>query len=127
MAAGTLIVSNSAVGPVAAGLDMTITPLATGIIEVSVYGCVQSFEADISPIKLEMQYGTGTPPTTGGGIYGMPIGGQLWSSSTDGEYPFAMTSITTALTVGTTYWFDVAVFQDLELYGPLTMTLKELP
>jgi hypothetical protein len=94
---------------VMAGLNVNVTPRTSGIFTVTSYGNMGS-DAAGGGVAVELRYGTGAPPIPGasragescanGSVSGLsPVGGQT--------VPFSMTCVLPALSIGTSYWFDL--------------------
>jgi hypothetical protein len=75
-----------------------------------------------------LSYGTGTAPTSNAALTGTQLGQdlifELSATATATNYirqPFSMNYIATGLTVGTTYWLDLAA-EALGAVGDISLT-----
>lgn len=88
------------------GIGYTITPTATGKIEVTICGNWQS--ATNSTYQIQLVYGTGSAPSNGAASTGTAISGLISDDTgTSKLKSFSLTAGVSGLTVGTTYWFDL--------------------
>jgi hypothetical protein len=90
-----------------------ITPTVSGRLLVTVTGYITSSSAPAS-ISLTLQTGvggTGQAPATGAPVTGTTRGMSIGCTpSSDKWLNFALTAIVTGLSVGTTYWMDLAIY-----------------
>lgn len=93
------------------GLAGSITPSASGRIEVNIEG-TQTNSSSGHGCKTQIRYGTGSAPANGAALTGTAAGTQMDSVlfPTPNYYtPFSNTGIITGLTPGTTYWLDLSL------------------
>lgn len=94
------------------GLGNTIrfTPALTGNILLNITGFGQSPGA-VTGWNLKLQYGTGTAPVFGSNLVGSNALYTIHQLSTgvDSDIPFKFYGVVNALSIGTSYWFDVAI------------------
>ena len=98
------------------GASAVITPTRSGKIIVTFSGTVISpaGTAAGNGLGYQISYGTGTAPANAAALTGTQVGTiQSWVNPTtvvaaDVFVPFSTTAIITGLTVGTTYWLDLA-------------------
>lgn len=95
--------------PVMMGLAGTITPRGDGVVLMILAGDVVNNTGG-DGATVQVRYGTGTAPTNGGALAGTPCGGTL-TDNTGGTVReiFSSSCLATGLSLGTTYWIDVAV------------------
>lgn len=100
--------------PVMAGSNCQLTPSKTGKVIIMACGRV-NIANHTKQATMQLKYGTGTPPgvqdaNTGTGInVPQPFN---WPNVTNLEFmdqTFSMIAEVDGLTLGTTYWFDMAV------------------
>ena len=98
-----------------AGLGVTFTPARTGTVMVTFCGsALVSTTASGNGIQVKASYGTGAAPAANAPLTGTQFGALLtiivgWATAAGVAYiPFSKTVVITGLTVGTTYWFDLA-------------------
>jgi hypothetical protein len=98
------------------GFAGAVTPTTTGNVVLEVCGTIISAGATTATIGMQFQlsYGTGTAPTSNAALTGTQVGpvykhlnGSTLGAATDGFIP-ACFEADAVLTVGTTYWVDVA-------------------
>ena len=98
------------------GLAGAITPASSGNILVLISGTIvdPSGTAAGNGIQFQASFGTGTAPVNAAALTGTQIGTvQKYTSPTtvvaaDVNVPFSMQAVVTGLTLGTTYWLDLA-------------------
>jgi hypothetical protein len=93
------------------GLSTTFTPVSTGNVLVRITG-VGSTATGAANFGLEGRYGTGTAPSNGVALTGtgFPQGVlTLRGAVASGPTSFLVEAKITGLTVGTAYWFDLAL------------------
>jgi hypothetical protein len=89
------------------------TPTATGQLTLNVQGAVNV--RPVQSVSFQLMYGTGTAPVTQAALTGsvVPFGNaQLMgagSMTLPDNYNFNLSGLISGLTVGTQYWFDVAM------------------
>lgn len=98
------------------GLGKLLTPTTTGRVLVTVSG--YTFNGTNvtagAGIAYHINYGTGSAPVNGAAVTGTTInqtqasGNSTTTTSGDNIMPFSTTAFVTGLTIGTTYWFDIA-------------------
>ena len=93
------------------GLAGSITPNLTGRIMVSMQGIGGNTNGNGFGAKLS--YGTGTAPSAAGALAGTQTGPIFTMTALTGSLTawFNIEVIITGLTVGTTYWLDLAAAQ----------------
>lgn len=94
----------------AAGSPCTITPVATGRVNFTIYGAVnQNTTAD--GITWKLAFGTGAAPANAAAATGTILGAtQTWTGLTGMlSVPFQIEGIATGLTLSTAVWFDLQV------------------
>jgi len=89
-----------------------ITPAATGRVMVTITRYMQNGTAGHT-FNYQGYYGSGAAPATAATVIGTAIGASLQGeTSTGGDtVPITFTGVVTGLTVGTAYWFDLAVYE----------------
>jgi hypothetical protein len=94
------------------GLAQAITPQVTGRVLFCIEGTIQNNTAG-DGTDVEITYGTGAAPGNGVAVTGTVVAGFVRGGSTNQpvslNIPFSLLGIGTGLTVGTAYWFDLAV------------------
>ena len=98
-------------GGVMMGLAVAFTPMVTGRAFMAISGYAHNTTAG-AMWWVETRYGTGTAPVNGAALTGSIAGAlQIGTSSVASEDgPFCMVGLPTALTIGTAYWIDVALY-----------------
>ena len=95
---------------VMAGCAGSITPSVTGRVLLFVTGNLASNTTNDGG-KVQLSFGTGGAPSNGAALTGTQTGTVVTVTAdlagTD-KYGFSSQSLVTTLTVGTTYWLDVA-------------------
>ena len=91
------------------GYGQTFTPSKTGRVLVILLANVNNNTAG-DGIQAVLSYGSGTPPAPGSAITGTQVGGiaKVTSAAANAALEIALAAVVTGLTVGTTYWLDVA-------------------
>ena len=101
------------------GLGALITPSKSGCVLIIISGDVIAASGGGTAgygIQYKMMFGTGTPPTNGAALTGTLVatgGPQQYKNpstvtSADLCQPFSIQSVRIGLTLGTTYWIDIA-------------------
>lgn len=92
-----------------AGLAGSITPVITGNLAVTFAGAFHHSNAGGS-FGYQIYYGTGSAPASGAAIAGTATGNKLAGQSASAltKVPAPNIALITGLTIGTTYWFDIA-------------------
>jgi len=95
------------------GLGGSITPTKSGTVLVIVSGVVNICHICEDGIQYQIHYGTGTAPSNGAAMTGTAIGQIQSEQGIEGTQsadtiPFSTSALITGLTVGTTYWVDLA-------------------
>jgi hypothetical protein len=93
------------------GLAIGLTPKDSGNAFFWLNGGMQNTAAN-ALCNIGIRYGTGTAPVNGAAVTGTTIGidGIFNGHATAaGVFPVSVYHIVTGLTLGTTYWFDVAI------------------
>lgn len=97
------------------GGDFSITPNATGTVQVTIYGEISTTSSTAGTgIILQGRYGTGSAPSNGASATGTAFTAQVTYTNpttvtaSDVAQPFSLSGVITGLTVGTTYWIDVS-------------------
>lgn len=95
-----------------AGLGTTckITPVNSTRVQITFYGQLSNNTAS-ALAEAVTTYGTGTAPSNGAALTGTQVGSQVAGNANIAGWrtPFSIGGIITGLTVGTPYWFDLAV------------------
>lgn len=95
------------------GLAGAITPNGSGKVLMTITGNVSNATSTGFGGAVQARYGTGPAPVNGGAIVGSSFGGtanlRYTSASTSEVVPFSCTGVVTGLTLGTTYWLDLAL------------------
>ena len=92
------------------GLAGSITPKATGNVQITVSGTVSS-SAIGDGASIQISHGTGTAPANAATLTGTQDGVAVHyvAATVAGKAPFSLTAYVAGLTVGTAYWLDLAV------------------
>ena len=96
------------------GLSTQITPATSGTVLVMFSGNINNSTAQDGGY-FQIRYGTGTPPNNGAALTGTAVGSNtsFAEASSAGaaafRAPFTAIALVTGLSVGTTYWFDLAI------------------
>jgi hypothetical protein len=121
-----------------AGFGVQITPRSTGDILVVVHGDAYGPTGFGPTTQLQLNYGTGTPPSAGAAQAGTAAtsaervrsGYTPAYGTISGAYiPFSLSVIVKGLTAGTQYWFDIyqVVNQSGQTIENVDIYLAELP
>lgn len=99
--------------PVMMGLGATckITPVTSGRVRMGIRGALGNTAATITS-NSQFKYGTGTAPANAAASTGTSVGGNIGVTSPAGASAvsaFAQEAVLSGLTVGTQYWFDIAL------------------
>jgi len=107
-ATDTTTYENNGYGAIAS-IPCTLTPGATGRVMVMWSGD-QTSNATAQTHTMQMVYGTGAAPANNTAVSGTAIGGEVAWVSLTGQLrtPFSIAYLITGLTLGTTYYFDIA-------------------
>lgn len=92
------------------GVAGSITPKATGILLIIINGVGFNTTA-ADGYKVQISFGTGTAPTNGAALTGTQAGGVVTCTRAQAasvHIPYSTNAIVTGLTIGTTYWIDLA-------------------
>jgi hypothetical protein len=89
------------------GLAGSITPATTGKVLFIISGTWNN-TGSVGQ-NIIMRYGTGTPPANGAAVTGNAIGSNLSLGAVLVVISFTNQAIVTGLSVGTAYWFDLAI------------------
>jgi hypothetical protein len=99
---------------VMAGYAQTLTPQVTGRLLIIFSG---SFSNSTSGTGFgagaQLRYGTGTAPIHGAALTGTAVGQETYytcNAIPSLNVPFSISNVVTGLTVGTTYWIDLAQY-----------------
>lgn len=94
-----------------AGFASTITPLITGNIYVSFAGGQINGSVNPQQVSYQIRYGTGTPPVNGTPIFGTQLGSirTIVVPEINNRSTIRAVGYVTGLTLGTQYWFDLAI------------------
>ena len=94
---------------VMAGYGQTFTPSKTGRVLIILLANVNNNTAG-DGVQAVLSYGTGTPPAAGAAVTGTQVGGTAkeTSAAASASLEIALVAVVSGLTVGTTYWLDVA-------------------
>ena len=92
------------------GLGGTITPNSSGKVLFIISGDVQNSTAG-DGFLYQTRYGSGAGPANGVAVTGTAVSGQTTCvpNSTGNAAPFSTQGVVTGLTVGTAYWYDLAL------------------
>jgi hypothetical protein len=104
------------------GATWTITPQATGVVLAMVSGDVVVASTS-GNFQGKLYFGTGTAPIDEAAVTGTQVSGNFaWISPTtaSSRAPVALMGVVSGLTIGTAYWFDIA----LQSTGGFTGTLE---
>jgi len=94
---------------VMAGYGQTFTPSKTGRVLVILLANVNNNTAG-DGVQAVLSYGTGAAPAANAALTGTQVGGTAkeTSAAASASNEVALAVVLTGLTVGTTYWLDVA-------------------
>ena len=108
-ATDTTTYENNGFGAIAYPNACAITPTTTGRVLVLWSGDKVS-NATAQLHTMQMLYGTGTAPANNTAVTGTVFGGEVAWTSLTGQLtvPFALVGLITGLTLGTSYYFDIA-------------------
>lgn len=108
------------------GTTISYTPIKTGKVTLTITGSISQPSAS-QGAKVNARYGTGVAPANGAALAGTPVGNQpkvTNNASTAGLIvPFALKVYITGLTLGTAYWFDLAL---AAITGPGVAVITDL-
>lgn len=97
------------------GLAGSITPTKSGNVLITVCGTIITSSGTIDlGVKYQISYGTGTAPSNGASLTGTQVGiVQEYTipvaiTAADLHTPFSISVVVPGLTVGSTYWIDLA-------------------
>jgi hypothetical protein len=93
------------------GSTVTFTPSSSGTVNVTVtINDLYNTTAVGDGVQVQLCYGTGTAPANGAAVTGTVFGPTIKyvNSTTAGKVPGSITYQISGLTIGTTYYFDVA-------------------
>lgn len=93
------------------GLSVTITPVATGRIMVTISGTIANATAIADGANVQLRTGTGTPPANGDALGGTVAGGlvKYVAATTAQKAPFSVQAIVSGLTLATARWIDLGL------------------
>lgn len=95
------------------GSTATITPRVTGQLLIEAVGDMGTATTAGSTFTAQLRYGTGTAPVNGAAVTGTVAGSVvaiiLSGYTANDRIPIALKGHVSSLTVGTAYWFDVAL------------------
>jgi hypothetical protein len=94
---------------VMAGYGQTFTPSKTGRVLIILLANVNNNTAG-DGVQAVLSYGSGTPPAANSALTGTQVGGTAkeTSAAASASNEVALAAVVSGLTVGTTYWLDVA-------------------
>jgi hypothetical protein len=97
--------------PTMLGLAGSVTPQASGKCFVVIAGVALNTTSGGGPVNISGYYGTGTAPAAGAGTSGtqFSISQHIVTSTPASQVGFTVMGIVSGLTLGTTYWFDLAI------------------
>jgi hypothetical protein len=109
--------TDTAAGPIAitsatgqmAGLYFFVQPSSTGRIFLSLSFRLRNNGASVGSTTMQLNYGTGTPPSNGAAPTGTIIGLPLTDSIASGDSVHRSLAATVTLDVGTEYWIDLQI------------------
>ncbi len=108
------------------GLAGSITPGASGRVLFMASSDGFNTNAVGQGFVVQLRYGTGTAPGNGATATGTALGGAVKGAtaivSSPQQIPFALQSMVSSLTPGTTYWFDLG----LSAIGGGTATIENI-
>jgi hypothetical protein len=93
------------------GLAGSITPTNSGTVLIIVSGTISNSKKATSSL-VQLYIGTGSAPANATTLTGTAQGTQIRATvTTDSvqDVPFAVNAVVTGLTIGTTYWIDLAL------------------
>jgi hypothetical protein len=92
------------------GLGYTYMPQSSTRVLVVISGSV-TIDVANQTNTAQLRYGTGTPPVNGAAATGATIIGFQYGAALPAgvQVPAPLVGVATGLTIGTTYWFDVAM------------------
>lgn len=92
------------------GSSFTVTPVNSTRLKIEIPGTL-SLTSSGATLTAKIFFGTGTAPVNGAAFTGTQIGGGIqWTSPSVGaSTSFSNGGLITGLTLGTTYWFDIAL------------------
>lgn len=94
------------------GLAGALTPALSGNVMAVISGDVNNSAGGSDECKMQIRYGTGSPPANGAALTGLgTIGGLVKASSANNNLPapFSLNGIINGLTPSTAYWFDMSL------------------
>jgi hypothetical protein len=94
---------------VMAGYGQTFTPSKTGRVLIILLANVNNNTAG-DAVQAVLSYGTGAAPAANSALTGTQVGGTAkeTSAAASASNEVALAAVVSGLTVGTTYWLDVA-------------------
>ena len=110
--------SQTAIGSQSTGMlgyGILYTPSINGKVLITINVIISSGSITSSGNSLQLYYGTGTPPSGGSAPTGTAVNIPFvygTSSSGTHDYTIPLTEIVQGLTLGTQYWFDIALFNN---------------
>ncbi len=93
------------------GASATLSPTSSGTYLIIISGYANTTHAADNDL-MQIYTGTGTAPANAAAITGTAQGTELTVSvptANTGDVPFTLNAVVTGLTVGTTYWLDIAL------------------
>jgi hypothetical protein len=93
------------------GLAGAFTPGASGKCFIELAGVALNTTGGGGSVNISGYYGTGTPPVAGAGVTGtqFSITQHIVTSSNTMQVGFTIIGIISGLTLGTSYWIDLAI------------------
>lgn len=112
------------------GLAGSITPKATGKVQVIISGIMKLGTAQRTA-NIELRMGTGSAPANNDASTGTKYGAtsQIVLSTGTGsnqQYQFVVQAIVSSLTIGTAYWIDICIYHGAStcLLSPLNISIS---
>jgi hypothetical protein len=97
--------------PLMIGLNGDFVPAATGKIFIAIAGVALNTTGGGGSINISGYYGTGTAPSPGAAVMGtlFSVTQHIITASAAAQAGFTILGLISGLTLGTTYWIDLAV------------------
>jgi hypothetical protein len=97
--------------PLMIGLNGDFVPAATGKIFIAIAGVAVNTTGGGGSVNISGYYGTGTPPSPGTAVTGtlFSVTQHIITASAAAQAGFTVLGLISGLTLGITYWIDLAV------------------